>query len=151
MNRGFFQYLYSLLFALLTILGLYYGQVEQYMSTGDSSDLDFVADIQIKENRTGDNSFDIFTQQDKIKTYDLSRPYYSKIRALSEIETETDEKVETSSFPELAIFFRKDFWRLMSGFVNRYHDKQNAISLAHSEQLSLSDDDLYIQYRVIRL
>ena len=137
MNRGFFQYLYSLLFALLTILGLYYGQVEQYMSTGDSSDLDFVADI--------------FTQQDKIKTYDLSRPYYSKIRALSEIETETDEKVETSSFPELAIFFREDFWRLMSGFVNRYHDKQNAISLAHSEQLSLSDDDLYIQYRVIRL
>ncbi|REC76734.1 hypothetical protein DRF60_12590 [Chryseobacterium elymi] len=36
MKGKFYQYLYSLLFALLTVLGWYYGQLQQYVSVEDN-------------------------------------------------------------------------------------------------------------------
>ncbi len=151
MKGRFYQYLYSLLFALLTVLGLYYGQMQQYISTSTSSNFEFTTDVfnGHKENRS--DSFAFLKDHDANDSYNLSRPHYTKIRALSENDSENDENVETSASSEIAILFKGDFWRLISGFVTTFHDKKNAVSFAHSGQLILPYDDLYIQYRVIRL
>lgn len=149
MKGRFYQYLYSLLFALLTVLGLYYGQIQQYISTSTSSNFQFTTDIGQKENML--DSFAFLKDHHTNYSYNLSRPRYTKIRALSENDNENDENVEASASSEIAIVFKGDFWRLISGFVTIFHDKQNAVSFAHSEHLILPYDDLYIQYRVIRL
>lgn len=151
MHRGFFQYLYSLSFALLTVLGLYYGQMQQYIFTDAPSDLDFTTDISIRHSQKDSESLRFPENRDEIDSYNYSRPHFCKIRALSETDPENDDNVETSESPEFAMMLREDFWKLISGFVTTYHDKQNAVSFAHSEHLKISYDDLYIQYRVIRL
>jgi len=151
MKGRFYQYLYSLLFALLTVLGLYYGQMQQYISTNKSSDFQFSTDVRIGQNENNLDSFAFLKDHDTNDSYNLSRPRYNKIRALSENDSENDENVEVSASSEIAMLFKGDFWSLISGFVTTFHDKQNAVSLAHSEHLILPYDDLYIQYRVIRL
>lgn len=151
MKGRFYQYLYSLLFALLTVLGLYYGQVQQYISTNTSPDFQFTTDILIRQNENKLDSFAFLNSHNAHDSYNLSRPRYNKIRALSENDSENDDNVDTSASSELSLLLREDLWRLISGFVTIFHDRQNAVSFAHSEHLKLSYDDLYIQYRVIRL
>ncbi len=152
MKGRFYQYLYSLLFALLTILGLYYGQMQQYISTDTSSDFQFTADILTKQDTSSKESFVFLKENEARGLYNVSRPRYNKIRAsLSESDTENDDNVETSASSELLIFLREGFWNLISDFVTIFHDRKIAVSLAHSELLKTLHDDLYIQYRVIRL
>ncbi|MFC3157970.1 hypothetical protein [Chryseobacterium arachidis] len=121
------------------------------MSTDDSSDIDFTANIFIRDHQKDGKTLRSLERQAEIDCYNHSRPHFSKIRALSESDSENDDNVETSASPEFAMMLRDEFWKLVSGFVTIFHDKQNAVSFAHSEHLILSYDDLYIQYRVIRL
>ncbi len=153
MLERFYQYIYSLSFVLLTVSGLYYGQMQQYISTDTPSDIDFTTDVLIKEVQETEHSFAFLKNQTDYELYNLTRPHYNKIRALSENdnENENDEKVESSDSLEFAMLLREDFWSLISGFVKTFHNRQIAVSLAHSEHLKLQYDDLYIQYRVIRL
>ncbi|WP_449397609.1 hypothetical protein [Chryseobacterium wanjuense] len=154
MKGKFYQYLCSLLFALLTVLGWYYGQLQQYVSVENNNELGFhfTTDICSTCDKSTDKSFVLIKEHEGQDLYNISRPHYSKLRAnLSENDSENDENVESSASSELAMLLRGDFWRLISGFVITFHDKQNAVSLAHSEHLIIPYDDLYIQYRVIRL
>lgn len=154
MKGKFYQYLCSLLFALLTVLGWYYGQLQQYISVENNNELGFhfTTDICNTCHKSPEKSFVLVKEHESEDLYNIIRPHYSKLRAnLSENDSENDENVETSGTSELALFLRGDFWRLISGFVITFHDKQNAVSFAHSEHLKLFYDDLYIQYRVIRL
>ncbi|MFZ4928295.1 hypothetical protein [Chryseobacterium sp. Mn2064] len=152
MRKRFYQYLYSLLFALLTVLGWYYGQLQQYISTDTSSDFCFSTDILIHEKKNIADSFAFIKDHETNDSYNVIHPRYNKIRAnLSENDTENDDNVETSASPELLALFREGFWHLISDFVTTFHDRQIAVSLAQSEHIKLLYDDLYIQYRVIRL
>lgn len=154
MKGKFFQYLCSLLFALLTVLGWYYGQLQQYISVENSNQFSFhfTTDIHDAQNESFEKSFVLIKDFGFENFYTTTLPHYNKLRAnLSENDTENDENVETSASSNAAMLLRGDFWRLISGFVITYHDKQNAISFAHSGHLKLPCDDLYIQYRVIRL
>ncbi|MET3035936.1 hypothetical protein ABXT08_07540 [Chryseobacterium sp. NRRL B-14859] len=152
MRKRFYQYLYSLLFAWLTVLGWYYGQIQQYISTDTSSDLHFTTDILVHQKKSIEESFAFLKNHEANDSYDISHPRYNKIRAnLSENDNENEDNIEASSSPELLALFRDGFWHLISGFVTTFHDKQIAVSLAQSEHLRSLHDDLYIQYRVIRL
>ncbi|MDW9382399.1 hypothetical protein [Chryseobacterium sp. JV558] len=152
MRKRFYQYLYSLLFALLTVLGWYYGQIQQYISTDTPSGLHFTSDLLVHEKKSIEESFAFLKNQEANDAYHISHPRYNKIRAnLSENENENDENVETSGSTELLALFKDGFWHLISGFVTTFHDRQIAVSLAQAEHLKPLYDDLYIQYRVIRL
>ncbi|WP_185248289.1 hypothetical protein [Chryseobacterium bernardetii] len=154
MKGKFYQYLCSLLFALLTVLGWYYGQLQQYVSVENNNELGFhfTTDIGSTCDKSSGKSFVLTKENEGEDLYNISRPHYNKLRAnLSENDSENDENLETSASSELTMLLRGDFWRLISGFVITFHDKQNAVSLAHSEHLIIPYDDLYIQYRVIRL
>ncbi|WP_300690844.1 hypothetical protein [Chryseobacterium sp.] len=152
MRKRFYQYLYSLLFALLTVLGWYYGQLQQYISTDIPSDFHFTSDILVHQKKNIENSFAFLKDHEASDSYNVSHPRYNKIRAnLSENDTENDDNVETSASSELLALFRDGFWHLISDFVTTFHNRQIAVSLAQSEQLKPLHDDLYIQYRVIRL
>ncbi|WP_426482310.1 hypothetical protein [Chryseobacterium sp. R2ACT005] len=144
--------MYSLLFALLTILGWYYGQIQQYISTNTSSGLHFTYDLLVHQKKSSKESFAFLTNQKVHDAYGVSRPRYNKIRAdLSENENENDDNVESSGSTELLPLFKDGFWHLISGFVATFHNRQIAVSLAQSAHLKPLYDDLYIQYRVIRL
>ncbi len=150
MMGTFYQYLCRLSFALLTILGWYHGQLQQYLSVGDES-ICFTTDIRAKNDDSSEKSLLYFKERKQDYVYDISPPTYSKICAdLSESDRENDDQFETSSTQDLAIF-NANFWGLISGFITTFHDKQNAVSLAHSGHSIFEYDDLYIQYRVIRL
>ncbi|PRB86051.1 hypothetical protein [Chryseobacterium culicis] len=152
MRKRFHQYLYSLLFALLTVLGWYYGQIQQYISTDISSELHFTTDLIVHQNKSFKAPFAFLKNHEANDAYNVSHPRYNKIRAnLSENDNENDDNVETSGSTELLALFKDGFWHLISGFVTTFHDRQIAVSLAQSEHLKPLDDDLYIQYRVIRL
>ncbi|REC46631.1 hypothetical protein DRF67_13895 [Chryseobacterium pennipullorum] len=152
MRNRFHQYVYSLLFALLTVLGWYYGQIQQYISTDTSSGIEFTTDMLVHQKKDIEESFAFLTTHEANDVYNISHPRYNKIRAdLSENDTENEDNVETSGSAELIALFKDGFWHLMSGFVTTFHDRKIAVSLAHSEHLKPLDDDLYIQYRVIRL
>ncbi|WP_131667045.1 hypothetical protein [Chryseobacterium taiwanense] len=152
MKGRFHQYLYSLLFVLLTVLGLYYGQMQQYISTDISPDFQFTTDILTKQDNSAEE-FTVFAKEyGKDDLYSIEHPRYNKIRAnLSENDTENDENVETSASSELLMLFREGFWHLISDYVTVFHDRKIAVSLSHSRLLKTLTDDLYIQYRVIRL
>ncbi|WP_227943737.1 hypothetical protein [Chryseobacterium sp. X308] len=152
MRKRFYQYLYSLLFAMLTVLGWYYGQIQQYISTDISSDLHFTTDLLVHEKKSFKDSFAFLKNNEAHDTYNVSHPLYNKIRAnLSENDNENDDNVETSGSTELLALFKDGFWHLISGFVTTFHNRQIAVSLAQSELLKTLHDDLYLQYRVIRL
>nr|WP_315032524.1 hypothetical protein [uncultured Chryseobacterium sp.] len=144
--------MYSLLFALLTVLGWYYGQIQQYISTDTPPDLHFTTDILVHQKKCIEESFAFLKNHEANDSYNISRPRYNKIRAnLSENDNENDDNVESSGSTELLSLFKDGFWHLISDFVTTFHDKQIAVSLAQSEHLKPLHDDLYIQYRVIRL
>jgi len=145
------QYLYSLSFALLTVLGLYYAQMQQYVSTDTPSDLDFSTDVLIREVEGRVRSFAFLEDKTDPDLYSLTRPPYNKIRAVSENDSENDENLENSGSPDFAMLLKEDFCNLIGGYVQTFHNRQIAVSLAHSEHLKRQYDDLYIQYRVIRL
>jgi len=152
MRKRFYQYLYSLLFAWLTVLGWYYGQIQQYISTDISSGLQFTTDLLVHQKKSIDDSFAFINSHEGNDAYNISHPRYSKIRAnLSENDNENDDNVETLGSGELLALFKDGFWHLISGFVTTFHNRQIAVSLAQSEHLKPLHDDLYIQYRVIRL
>lgn len=152
MSRRFHQYLYSLLFALLTVLGWYYGQIQQYVSTDVPPDFQFTADIRTPQKKNTENSFVFLKGHDTLDFYSIERPHYYKIRAnLSENDTENDDNVETSAPSGLLIPFRDSFWRSTSNLVTTFHNKQISVSLARLGHLKPLHDDLYIEYRVIRL
>lgn len=152
MRKRFYQYLYSLLFALLTVLGWYYGQIQQYISTDTSSDLHFTTDLLVHQKKSIKKSFAFIKNQETNDAYNISHPRYNKIRAnLSENDNENDDNLETSDSTELHVLFKDGFWHLISGFVTTFHDRKIAVSLSQSEYLKTLHDDLYIQYRVIRL
>ncbi|WP_165828241.1 hypothetical protein [Chryseobacterium phosphatilyticum] len=141
-----------MLFALLTVVGWYYGQIQQYISTNTPSDLHFSTDILVHQKKSIEESFAFLKNHEANDSYNISHPRYNKIRAnLSENDNENDDNVETSGSTELIALFKDGFWHLMSGFVTTFHDRKIAVSLAQSEHLKPLDDDLYIQYRVIRL
>lgn len=146
MSSRFYQFLYSSLFALLTVLGMYDGQLQQYISQDTSFDLQYSSGLSQNEHPV----FYIGKEDRKFCLYTADHPHYINICAdFSEIDSENDDNVETS--PELLTLFKEDFRHLISNFVTKFHDKKVAVSLAHSELLHPSQDDLYIQYRVIRL
>jgi len=152
MQKRFYQYLYSLLFVWLTVLGWYYGQIQQYISTDISSDLHFTTDLLVHQKKSFKESFAFLKNHEANDAYNVSHPRYNKIRAnLSENDNENDDNVETSGSTELLALFKDGFWHLISGFVTTFHNRQIAVSLAQSEHLKPLHDDLYIQYRVIRL
>ncbi|WP_170872062.1 hypothetical protein [Chryseobacterium sp. RU33C] len=144
--------MYSLLFAMLTIVGWYYGQIQQYISTDIPSDIHFTTDLLIHKKKSFKESFAFLKNNEANDTYNVSHPRYNKIRAnLSENDNENDDNVETSGSTQLLALFKDGLWHLISGFVTTFHNRQIAVSLAQSENLKTLDDDLYIQYRVIRL
>ncbi|WP_326983264.1 hypothetical protein VUJ46_01585 [Chryseobacterium sp. MYb264] len=151
MLERFYQYLYSLSFVLLTVLGLYYGQMQQYISTDIPSDLDFSTDVLIREAENAVHPLAFLKDKNDPSLYGLSRPAYNKIRAVPENDSENDENPETSDTSDFILFLKEDFWSLMTGFVRSFHNRQIAVSLAYSQHLKLQYDDLYIHYRVIRL
>ncbi|WP_407846865.1 hypothetical protein [Chryseobacterium sp. KCF3-3] len=152
MRKRFYQYLYSLLFALLTVLGWYYGQIQQYISTDISSDLHFTTDLLVHQKKSFKESFTFLKNHEANNAYNVSHPRYNKIRAnLSENDNENDDNVESSGSTELIALFKDGFWHLISGFVTTFHNRQIAVSLSQSEHLKTLHDDLYLQYRVIRL
>jgi len=154
MKGKFYQYLCSLLFVLLTVLGWYYGQLQQYVSVQNNIELDFhfTKDIINISDKSPEKSFVLIKQNEYQDLYNIDRPHYSKLRAnLSENDSENDENVEASASSDISTLVRGDFWRFISGFGTTFHNKQNAVSFAHVQHLKLSYDDLYIQYRVIRL
>ncbi|CAA7386648.1 hypothetical protein [Chryseobacterium fistulae] len=154
MLRRFSQYLFNLLFVLLTILGLYSGQIQQYLSTNTESTLQSFTFI-TKQNKQIEKSFAFLKNKDNEAQdqYNISHPFYHKLRAnLSENENDNEnENVESSGSTEILITLREELWRFISDFVTIYHSKQSAVSLAHSEYIKPNQDNLYIQYRVIRL
>ncbi|MBV8325131.1 hypothetical protein [Chryseobacterium sp.] len=152
MQKRFYQYLYSLLFALLTVLGWYYGQIQQYISTDTPSDFHFTTDILTQQKKSIQKSFAFIKTHETNDTYNISHPRYNKIRAnLSENDSENDDNVDHPDSTELLALFKDGFWHLISDFVTIFHDQQIAVSLAQHEHLTPLHDDLYIQYRVIRL
>lgn len=152
MQKRFYQNLYSLLFALLTVLGWYYGQLQQYISTDTPSDFHFTTDILTQQAKKVQESFSFIKTHETNATYNTCHPRYNKIRAnLSENDSENDDNVDNSDSTELIALFKDGFWHLISDFVTIFHDKKIAVSLAQSEHLNPLHDDLYIQYRVIRL
>lgn len=137
---------------MLTILGWYYGQIQQYISTDIPSDIHFTTDLLIHKKKSFKESFAFLKNKEGNDAYNESHPRYNKIRAnLSENDNENDDNVETSGSTQLLAFFKDGLWHLISGFVTTFHNRQIAVSLAQSEHLKTLDDDLYIQYRVIRL
>lgn len=146
MSSRFYQFLYSSLFALLTVLGMYNGQLQQYTSKDISSDLQYADRL----DQSSPTAFHFGKDNGKFCLYTPDHPYYIKICAdFFEIDSENDDNVKAS--PEVLTLFKGDFGHLISGFVATFHDREIAVSLAHSELLQSSQDDLYIQYRVIRL
>jgi len=152
MRKRFYQYLYSLLFAWLTVLGWYYGQLQQYISTDISSGIHFTTDLLVHQEKSINDFFALINNHEANDAYNISHPRYNKIRAnLSENDNENDDNVETFGSTEILALFKDGFWHLISEFVTTFHNRQIAVSLAQSEHLKLLHDDLYIQYRVIRL
>jgi hypothetical protein len=152
MKGRFYQYVYSLLFALLTVLGWYYGQVQQYMSGDVNSGIVFVSDTGLSQNKKSDDSFLLTGNYNTADHYGISHPHYSKLKAnLSENDNENDDNIDSSESSEMLSILRGGFWDLISGFVTTFHDRKIAVTLAHSGLLKTLHDDLYIQYRVIRL
>lgn len=151
MQKRFHQYLYSHLFALLTVLGWYYGQIQQYISTDDSSCFQLTGDSLDQGNKNSVDPFVFIKNHEANDIYTISHPLYRKIKAnLSENDTENDDNVEALASSDILSIFRDRFWHLNSDFIT-FHDRQIAVSLAQSEHLKPLYDDLYIQYRVIRL
>lgn len=137
---------------MLTIVGWYYGQIQQYISTDIPSDIHFTTDLLIHKKKSFKESFAFLKNNEANDTCNVSHPRYNKIRAnLSENDNENDDNVETSGSTQLLALFKDGLWHLISGFVTTFHNRQIAVSLAQSEHLKTLDDDLYIQYRVIRL
>lgn len=152
MKGRFYQYVYSLLFALLTVLGWYYGQVQQYISGDENSGITFVSDSGISQNKKSDTSFLLTGNHNTADLYNISHPHYSKLKAnLTENDNENDENVDSSESLEMFFLLREGFWNLISDFVTTFHNRKTAVTLAHSGLLKTMYDDLYIQYRVIRL
>ncbi|ASK32278.1 hypothetical protein CEY12_20285 [Chryseobacterium sp. T16E-39] len=148
MRGRFHQYLFTVLFALLTVLGLYSGQISTYTTF----DIDFTPYTSSASPGNGNSSDFSLNNQEFKDQYSISRPPYHKLRAnLSENENENDDTVETSALPELLVFFRESSLYFRSDLVSIFHNRQSAVFFANSEHLKLSTDDLYIQYRVIRL
>ncbi|MBK1895592.1 hypothetical protein [Chryseobacterium paridis] len=150
MQGRFHQYLFTFLFALLTVLGLYSGQVPEYPDFDISFNSKSVSDYSTENNVK--HSYAFLTDQELHDQYTVSHLPYHKLRAnLSESDNENDDNVETSGFTELPVFLREDIGYLKSDFVTIFHNRQSAVSFANSEHLKYFNDDLYIQYRVIRL
>ncbi|WP_042721060.1 hypothetical protein [Flavobacterium sp. B17] len=152
MKGRFYQYVYSLLFALLTVLGWYYGQVQQYMSGDDSSRVVFLTNDVLQQNKKYDDSYVFTGNHTTADHYGISHPHYNKLKAnLSENDNENDDNIDSSESSEMLGILREGLWDLISGFVTTFHDRKIAVTLAHSGLLKTLHDDLYIQYRVIRL
>jgi len=152
MKGRFYQYLYSLLFAGLTVLGFYYGQLQQYISADNDSVFELGAETLNTQDRHAAKSVMFLNEHETDGALTIEHPRFTKIRAnLSENDTENDDTVETGASSGLMMLFRDGFWHLISDFVTTFHDQKIAVSLAHSELLKPLCDDLYIQYRVIRL
>lgn len=152
MKRGLYQYLYSLLFAILTVLGFYYGQLQQYISADNDSVFECSSEILSNPDRQSAKSLMFDNAHETDGSLTTQHPRFNKIRAnLSENDTENDDTVEPGASSALMMLYRDGFWHLISDFVTTFHDRKIAISLAHFELLKPLCDDLYIQYRVIRL
>lgn len=150
MKGKFQQYFYSVLFAVLTVLGWYYGMLQQYISLENDSDFLTSEVSQAKQNSSDELKL-YLNGNEANDIYNIIRPHYHKLSALSESDSENDENAETSYSPEIAIFTGADFWLKIPAFLTTFHNNKNTVAFAHSEQQIPLSDDLYIQYRVIRL
>ncbi|MDQ1096887.1 MULTISPECIES: hypothetical protein [Chryseobacterium] len=153
MKRKLYQYLCSLLFAALTVLGFYYGQLQQYISADhDDSVFELGPETRMTQDKHSVKSLVLINEHDTDGFVTNEHPLYNKIRAnISENDPENDDTVETGASSGLLMLFRDGFWNFISDFVTTFHNHKIAVSLAHSELLKPLCDDLYIQYRVIRL
>lgn len=149
MHKRFLQYLCSL-FALLTIFNWYYWEIQQKNPANTPSSIQTTLDILKKAKKNNTKSFLFLKDHEDSNSYSISRPKYRKFRTnLFENNTENDENDENSVSSKLITLFKDRFSQPTSDFT--FHDKQIAVSLAQSEHLIPLRDDLYIQYRVIRL
>jgi len=150
MKARVYQYLYSVLFVLSTVMSWYYGQVQQYISDDNTSDIEFLTDIHSVKKKTVD-SF-LFTEKNTAFHYNSSHPRYNKLRAnLSESDNDNDDNTESSGSTDLLKIARDEFGHSFADCVTIFHDRKIAISLLNTELLNSPHDDLYLQYRVIRL
>lgn len=150
MKTRVYQYLYSVLFVLATVMSWYYGQVQQYISNDNTSNIEFLTDINIVKKKKTD-SF-LFTENNAAFHYTISHPHYNKLRAnLSENDNDNDDNTESSGSTELLKIAGDEYGHSLADFVTIFHDRKIAISLLNTELLNSFHDDLYIQYRVIRL
>ncbi|MFP7657316.1 hypothetical protein ACJ5H0_16400 [Chryseobacterium proteolyticum] len=150
MRGRFHQYLFTFLFALLTVLGLYSGQIPEYPDFDVNFNSKSVSDDSSENNIK--HSYAFLRDHELHDQYVVSHLPYHKLRAnLSESDNENDDNVETSGFTGPPICLGTDIGHLKSDFVTIFHNRQSALSLANSEHLKYFNDDLYIQYRVIRL
>lgn len=150
MKTRVYQYLYSVLFVLATVMSWYYGQVQQYISDDNTADIEFLSDIHSVKKKTTD-SF-VFAENNTAFHYTNSHPHYNKLRAnLSENDNDNDDNTESSGSTELLKIIRNEFGHSLADCVTIFHDRKIAISLLNTELLNTLHDDLYIQYRVIRL
>lgn len=152
MLRKFYQNIFSLFFVLLTVLGWYYGQIQQYIYSDSVSDYTF-SYSHSNNNSTINNVSFSFLRGDQLRNFCGNyHPRYRKIKAnLSDNENENDENIDSSSQDDV-LLLRQYFWNFIPAFVTIIHDRQNSVSFSHySKHLKLLFDDLYIQYRVIRL
>ncbi len=150
MKTRVYQYLYSLLFVLSTIMSWYYGQVQQYISGNETPDIEFHTDFDsLQKEKT--NSF-LSDDHHQTPKCDVSHSHYNKLRAsLSENDNENDDYQDPAGSTDVLKIAKAEFGRLLSDGVTTYHDRKIAVSLSNTELLNTSQDDLYIQYRVIRL
>lgn len=150
MKTRVYQYLYSVLFVLATVMSWYYGQVQQYISGNETPDIQFQTDFNILQKEKT-NSF-ILDEQNAGLHYDISRSNYSKLKAnLSENDNENDDYQDPAGSTDVLKIAKTEFGHLIPDFVTIFHDRKIAVSLSNTELLNPSHDDLYIQYRVIRL
>lgn len=150
MKGKFQQYFYSVLFAVLTVLGWYYGMLQQYISLENSSDFLISEVSQVKQNSSDELKL-YLNGNEANDIYNIIRPHFHKLSALSESDSENDENAEASCSPEIVLFSGDDLWLKIPIFLTSFHSSKNAVAFAHSEQKISLFDDLYIQYRVIRL
>jgi hypothetical protein len=152
MLRKFYQNIFSLFFVLLTVLGWYYGQIQQYVYSDSISDYTFIHSYSNGSSAINNATFTFLRGDRPSNICGNFHPRYRKIKAnLSENENENDESLDSSS-PDDVLILRQSFWRFISALVTATHNRQSSVSFSHySKHLKLLFDDLYIQYRVIRL